>query len=377
MIILNLKADNLMAFQNFDLNFSYPKKIVNSTIPEEYFITKPNFRYKKLLILIGTNASGKTSIGKLLVAIVNFIRKKESNKILRHIKDNSKEASFEMDFALDEEKLYRVKCLVKNKKIEKKEEKEIELEVFETKIGTNDSYEKCCKKLKPIILEGDSSANNSSNSYISKLEKIPQFGWLFSFPGDADSSCSIIKDDKGVLEIDILEKVLETLDPSITKVEKSNEVENSYIIRSTNGDVFVQNGEIKENNLLSSGTKAGIDIAYIISSMKKNDHGFYYCDERFSYIQSDIEMAILGLMMELIPRNSQLIFTTHNLDILEMNLPVHTFLFLRKERDIITPVYPKAFKETRKNDISLRNLVKNDLFSIIPRVEKIHEIGEK
>lgn len=367
MIVLNLKADNLLAFQNFDLKFSYLKEIDNSTINYEFFKTKPNFRYKKLLILMGANASGKTSIGKFLMAVFNFINKKESVKILKHIKDKNKEASFEIDFALDEDKLYRVKCLIK-------ENQEIDLDVFEAKIDINDSYEECCTKLKSIILE---DGLLTSNSYINKLEKIPNFGWLFNFPGDADSRSSLIEDDNGVLKIEILEKILETLDPSITKVEKSKEVENSYIIRSTNGDIFVQNGEIKENNLLSSGTKEGIDIAYIVSSMLENYHGFYYCDERFSYIQSDIEKAILSLMVELIPENSQLIFTTHNLDILEMNLPVHSYVFLKKEKDIILAVDPETFKETKEDDISLKNLVKNDLFSIAPKLEKIYEIGEE
>lgn len=367
MIILNLEADNLLSFKEFKLNFSYPKKIVNSTIKEEYFKTKQNFRYKKVIILMGANASGKTSIGKLLLSILNFINKKEAEKILRHIKDLEKEAYFSIDFALNEDYLYRVSCKIKNK--------EINLEVFKAKINITDSYEKCCEKLKPILLDEKNLSNNPSNNYITKLEKLPDYGWLFTFPGDAESRCSLIKDDMGVLEIGILENVLKTLDTSITKVEKSNEVENSYIIRSVNGDVFVQNGEIKENNLLSSGTKAGIEIAYIISSMKKNNHGFYYCDERFSYIQSDVEIAALSLMIEILPKNSQLFFTSHNLDIVDMSLPTHSFVFLKKKDNKIIPVDPKNY--VKKNDVSLRNLVRNDVFDIAPNLERIFKLEEE
>ena len=32
MIIMDIKVDNLYAFQNFHMNMSYPKKIVNSTV---------------------------------------------------------------------------------------------------------------------------------------------------------------------------------------------------------------------------------------------------------------------------------------------------------------------------------------------------------
>ena len=48
MIIMDMKIDNLYAFKNFHMNMSYPKKIVASTISDEYLIDRPNFRYKKV-----------------------------------------------------------------------------------------------------------------------------------------------------------------------------------------------------------------------------------------------------------------------------------------------------------------------------------------
>ncbi len=41
--------------------------------------------------------------------------------------------------------------------------------------------------------------------------------------------------------------------------------------------------------MLSSGTKSGLDIAGIVASIKSDKHSFYYCDEKFSYVHSDIE----------------------------------------------------------------------------------------
>ena len=46
MVILNVKLDNIFGFRDFEINFSYPKKIVNSMIPEEHLPGRPNFRYK-------------------------------------------------------------------------------------------------------------------------------------------------------------------------------------------------------------------------------------------------------------------------------------------------------------------------------------------
>lgn len=76
MIIMNLELDNFFAFRNFKLNMSYPKKIVDSSIENEFLTGRENFRYKKVNILMGANATGKTSIGKMLMRIFNFIDKK-------------------------------------------------------------------------------------------------------------------------------------------------------------------------------------------------------------------------------------------------------------------------------------------------------------
>ena len=44
----------------------------------------PNFRYKKLNIMMGANASGKTSIGRMLQNILKFITRKENIQVLHH-----------------------------------------------------------------------------------------------------------------------------------------------------------------------------------------------------------------------------------------------------------------------------------------------------
>ena len=72
MIIMDLKINNFFAFENFHINFSYPKKIVNSYLEDEFLEGYPNFRYQKINIIMGSNATGKTSLGKMILAIFNF-----------------------------------------------------------------------------------------------------------------------------------------------------------------------------------------------------------------------------------------------------------------------------------------------------------------
>ena len=86
MIIMNIEMDNFMSFNNFAMNLSYPKKIVNSSIENEFLTGFTNFRYKKVNILMGANATGKTSFGKMLMNIFHFMDKKQYADIVFPIK---------------------------------------------------------------------------------------------------------------------------------------------------------------------------------------------------------------------------------------------------------------------------------------------------
>lgn len=96
MVLLDIKLKNFLLFNDFSMNLSYPKKTVNSSIENEHLVNRPNFRYKKLIVLMGANASGKTALGKVLMAAFNFISKRESALIAELIEDTQKDACFSM-----------------------------------------------------------------------------------------------------------------------------------------------------------------------------------------------------------------------------------------------------------------------------------------
>lgn len=356
MIIMNLELDNFMGFEDFKINFSYPKKIVNSSIEEEFLVDKPNFRYKKVNILMGSNASGKTSIGRAIMIIFNFLKDQGVDRLINIIRDKDRAAKFSIDFLVDSKNLYRVNFEIMDKKYSI-------FDTFSCNITKSDSYETCVKKLKKI------SKTEQIGGEIKPFGDLPSFGWLFSFPDDGSS----IAKENDVTDIRILKHILQTLDTNIQDVLISEEVKDSYIIKSKYVDIFVQEGEVVNKNILSSGTRAGIDISHMVSSIFKDSHGFYYCDENFSFINTDIEQAILSIMISLLHPYSQLFFTTHNLDLLEMDLPIHSFTFLRKCQNIEVVYSSKTIK---KNDVSLKNKVKNDVFNISPDTSKIFELED-
>ena len=107
---------------------------------------------------------------------------------------------------------------------------------------------------------------------------------------------------------------MKALDPSIKKVERIQSVDNAFVIRMKNRNVIMQDGKVVDQEILSSGTKAGIALAMVVASIINGDHGFYYCDEKFSFIHSDIEKAFLSVMIECLKDNDQL-FLQHTIQI--------------------------------------------------------------
>ncbi len=88
--------------------------------------------------------------------------------------------------------------------------------------------------------------------------------------------------------------------------------------------------------ILSSGTKYGINIANLLYSIKTHRYSTYLIDEQFSYVNSDVEAAMLATMASLLGPNEQIFFTTHNTDILSLSFPFHSFYFLNKIENKIT-----------------------------------------
>ena len=153
MIVMDISIDNFFAFKNFHMNMSYPKKIVDSYIEEEFLRNRPNFRYKKVNIILGANATGKTSFGRMMMRIFNFMDTKQYEKITSSVCDNKKEARFSMDFITDEYAMYRIATIIEPKSGDKYKSSDIKVCLKKVDINLKDNYESCSKRLDNIISE--------------------------------------------------------------------------------------------------------------------------------------------------------------------------------------------------------------------------------
>ena len=377
-ILVNLKLDNILSFSNFTINFSYPKKVKNFAINNENLENLNSFRYKKLNIFLGSNASGKSSLLTCIWKIMLFLSKGERSFIDEIVNNNYKESYIEVDFVTNlveqSEKKYllnRVKIKIDNLNCK------IKIACIQLRLNQGDSYENRAKDL------------NQFTEYVDYLEFLNkhnfEIGWHTALPA-TEPGFDIVKimnpnDKKTKNEyLFIVNQVLKTLDSSIINVSQSKDSDDAFVIEHESaGKIIVQHGnKLSTIPYLSSGTKYGFNIANLLFSIKTHNNGVYLIDEQFSYVNSDIEIAILNTMVSLLGPDEQIFFTTHNLNVLEIKFPFHSFNFLKKENldeRIVIKSYCASLVENR-NNTSAKSIIDNDMLATAPDVNKIYEIGE-
>ena len=360
MIVLNLKLDKIYGFQNFEIDFTYPKKVVNSILEDEHLEGRERFRYKKAVILMGANATGKTSLGRALLKIFSFLNTGNSALLLDMVSEDG--ASFCMDFVNQGFTMHRISVDIPHA------EEDIQLRYETAEIEAMDSYEKCVKKLT------DQTASVIQFTSLKRL--VGPIEYRFAYP-EIEHSLKLSGTDKNAL-LKTLHAVIGTLDPTLQDVSLSRDLTDTFIIKRKGKEIIIQEGKLLNREVLSSGTTEGIDVAVFLASMLSGKPCFYYCDEHFSYIQSDIERRIFGLMLERVSNNGQLIFTTHNTDMLDLNLPKHAFMFLRKKLEDgeyrVSAISASAL--LKRNTDSVRSAVENDMFASLPDDSLLDELEE-
>lgn len=375
MILMDIKLDNIYGFIDFQMNFSYQRKLKKTTIENEFVPTRPNFKYKKAIVLKGANATGKTSLGKSLLAISNYILHGSPDTIASIVSDAQKPASCTMEYVkLSTMQLVRFKTDY-NPPSESGVPYFLESSYSLCDIRQDDNYEKCKEVL---------DAKQMTKITPADFNVLKDYGSLgFRYRLTEIGRSNILEKHPEIDEeifLDSLDKILRTLDPSFDKVYKSKEIEDCYVIQRGSSQILIRNGVLQgQKDLLSTGTEEGINIAIIVAAIRQHVNGFYYIDEQLSHIQSDLEKHLFSTMVQKLGPGEQLIFTTHNNDLLDVNLPKHSFAFLRKEKINDKYVIRVSFSsEKLKRDTDcVRCAEENDVFSSLPNESLLDQLDEE
>ena len=358
MIVLRLELSGIYGFNDFCINLSYPKKIVNSIIEHEHLSGRERFRYKKAVVLMGANATGKTSMGRALLQIFRYMT--DGNAAWLYDMVSGEKGSFCIDFVNGDYRLRRLCADIDAAN------QFVKVKYLTADIDKMDSYEKCVSKLK------DSTDELTQCGSPKKL--VGNISYRFAYP-EIEKTLRLNGADKNTL-LKTLRAVIGTLDPTLSDVSISRDLKDTFIIRRGGTEIIIQEGKLLNRDVLSSGTAEGIDVAMFLAAIMSGESSFYYCDEHFSYIHSDIEKRIFGIMLDHIGADRQLIFTTHNTDMLDLNLPKHSYVFLRRHMDggayDVSAI--SASDVLKRSTDSLRCAVENDVFSSLPRDSLLDEL---
>lgn len=421
MIVLNVKIDNLYMFKDFELNFTFPKRVSNSILEDEILNYAPKIRYKKVNIIMGSNASGKTTFGKLLCNFENFLRGGNGNKLINRFYSDKK-SNFEIIFTVEDrlfefilstepkddknfivaEKIRFIRLrksfnyeqnlnLLKNKKFFEKSRiynSEIE-EIFVSDV-LNKAF-----KINGVKYNMQRYPNFLNTLKIFFLEKS---SFYYSFDKDLEEK-EKVRNILDVNSINIVEKYLKVIDDSIdeirnaksTGIDNTNEeVEEGFYIKFKNGEKILinKNTSTSVRERLSRGTVEAIYLANFISKIE-NYKGVIYLDEQMAYMHTKLSNALILQIIEKLDKphkseeseeskkpkkskeNSQLFITTHNENALDLNIPNHSYTFLARNNDGIFVVNPEKY--ITKNDRKLKNYVQNDYFDIYPNLDGMWE----
>ena len=370
MVLMDVKLTNIYGFNNLYMNFSYPRKLKRTTIEGEFLSARPNFRYKKAVIIMGPNAVGKTTLGKALLNIFYYMVNGNANNLMEIVGDKQQEASFSIEY-VNKEQLNLVRFTT---------------HITPQKSGTNspiiESFYSSCD-----IRETDSYENCLSQLNDKKPQPIQPSGFRAVLGGLGYRFC--LSNQQGIIDVNVsnnkekflkvLRSIITTLDPTFTSIEVSEEFADSFILKRGSTQILIQKGVLQDNrDILSSGTKEGISIAILVAAIIQHLNGFYYCDEQFSHIQTDLEKRIFGIMVSHLGDGEQLIFTSHNSDMQDMNLPNHTFVYFSrtKEENGYSITVKDASEFLKRSTDSVRCAAENDVFSTIPDESLLDEIDE-
>ena len=407
MIFTRIRIKNLFCFEDTEIDLTYPKRISDSVIENEYLDRRPNFRFKRLCIISGANASGKSSFGRVLCDISNVIHKGRSFAERRRwaVANEELPAEVEVEFVYPLAEKLQFRTL--NLRID------IKASVYyfkyaECPINLQDSVESCRRKIDNLFETKKSRGkylyleNLDLDDYHKKWDKLHELlhvesdpiVWLYDIADIDDTGLRSVYIDRGHKGYtDVLRRVLRTFDPSIQKVTELFEEGDpnnvtGYRIHFPNKKRCGMNekGELdkESSHLFSRGTHQAISVAgfthNLIKQMSYKDDegnyqasGIFFLDEQMSYSHTDLEREIVNLLAQKTNAYSQFFYTTHNYDIFEMGFPLHSFVFIKRENGG-NPEFIWANSVCNKNDRNILTFVKNNYFNTIPDVSLLDEI---
>ena len=319
MKILRITVNGLPLFkQELDLLF-YTQQRVSEDDKEKLYKIEPNYYLHTACAFIGINASGKTSVLKVINLALNILRNEPINHVeSRNILGACERATFKICFLDKKNNVYCLKTVITSKKAkaERYVYSIIEEKLWEKPISSVKSkkYLTDFSGLRPI------AARNTDEAYLpDDVSFIIAHNKKANDKIDVFSLLSYTNINILPFTEDIPLEVIAFLDPTIEKLYfEKVEDKASIHLKFKDEEEIILNNAVELEQYLSSGTIKGIITFSMVKEVLASG-GYILVDELENHFNKEIVVTLMRFFMDssLNKNGSTLIFTTHYPELLD------------------------------------------------------------
>lgn len=319
MKILRITVNGLPLFkQELDLLF-YTQQRVGEDDKEKLYKIEPNYYLHTACAFIGINASGKTSVLKVINLALNILRNEPINHVeSRNILGACERATFKICFLDKKNNVYCLKTVITSKKAKAGRYVYfiIEEKLWEKPISSVKSK----KYLTDFTAISPIAVRNTEEAYLpDDVSFIIAHNKKANDKIDVFSLLSYTNINILPFTEDIPLEVIAFLDPTIEKLYfEKVEDKASIHLKFKDEEEIILNNAVELEQYLSSGTIKGIITFSMVKEVLASG-GYILVDELENHFNKEIVVTLIRFFMDssLNKNGSTLIFTTHYPELLD------------------------------------------------------------
>ena len=319
MKILRITVNGLPLFkQELDLLF-YTQQRVSEDDKEKLYKIEPNYYLHTACAFIGINASGKTSVLKVINLALNILRNEPINHVeSRNILGGCENASFKICFLDNKRNICCLETVVKSKKAKAGG---YVYSIVEEKLWEKPvSSVKSKKYLTDFTAISPIAVRNTEEAYLpDDVSFIIAHNKKANDKIDVFSLLSYTNNNILPFTEDIPLEVIAFLDPTIEKLYfEKVEDKASIHLKFKDEEEIILNNAVELEQYLSSGTIKGIITFSMVKEVLASG-GYILVDELENHFNKEIVVTLMRFFMDssLNKNGSTLIFTTHYPELLD------------------------------------------------------------
>lgn len=391
MKIIKLSIHNLYMFKDFEIDFTHPRKVNNVYRPFEKNEVS-NINVNDINIFIGANATGKTALGKCLLIIQTLIKGYSISQYTSCINYLSESARVSIEYLVSEGgRDYFFKYYVEFSKKRILNESLLSFHLTKGMSYNNNLY----KELVSYVNVGKKDMDvddsivqsqifttykqeiiNKKNIYF-LVSMASRIGYTYQYSGSVMNSIKDCGESNHKLIHDI-EYFMKQVDPRIDRLEPLenkqdedgiSEVEFKIFFKGKKSGTYINLNKHHPqfydlHNDLSSGSIEALSMFVKCFEIRNNNFNTVYVDEQLTHTHFELEKELLSLLMATLPKDSQLFYTSHNPEIMKMNLPIVFYYILYKNEDgFIQALRPSDYIPNKNDRDDLYEKVMSDYFN--------------